>query len=176
MSLPRQAEELLRCLHRVMPSVCRAEGGSLSDATFLKLPPRIFCQHPQTSCSCGDVEHTDPSCRSCTAGLRCEALPLAWHSGLTAGLGRTPRCSPSLPAQAALVLHPSSQTRPPGLGQVPPHCLPVHWWALVLAWLAPATVLTLRAYSLPASSPWKRKVEASGRRDTLLTSTWESLR
>lgn len=46
---------------------------------------------------------------------------------------------------------------------------------LVLAWLEPASVLTFRAYSLPASSPSKRKVEALGRRDTFLTRLWESL-
>lgn len=55
------------------------------------------------------------------------------------------------------------------------HSLPVHWWTLVLAWLDPASVLTFRAYSLPASSPSKRKVEALGRRDTFLTSLWDSL-
>lgn len=44
----------------------------------------------------------------------------------------------------------------------------------MLAWLGPASVLTFRVYSLPASNPSNRKVEAFGRTDTFLTSVWES--
>lgn len=36
-------------------------------------------------------------------------------------------------------------------------------------------VLTFRAYSLPAWSPSKRKVEVLGSRDTFLTRLWEWL-
>lgn len=45
----------------------------------------------------------------------------------------------------------------------------------MLAWLEPASVVTFRAYSLPARSPSKRKVVAAGRRDTFLSRVWEWL-
>lgn len=84
----------------------------------------------------------------------------------------------SLLAQPAHVLHPSCQTLSPTPSLLARHThrsLPVHSWILVLARLDPASVLTFKAYSLPASNPSNRNVEAFGRMDAFLTSVWESL-
>lgn len=48
--------------------------------------PRSFVKIPRLPFSHVDMEHPNPSYRSCKAGLRWKDVPVAKHTGLTAGM------------------------------------------------------------------------------------------